>query len=343
MFFSGHRLECVKPLARYAALNNFVELGHTLGLEPAQMIRRVGLDPGSLPLQDRWVPADAVAELLERSAADTGRDDFGLALAAQRKLANLGPVSLVIREEPHVRSVLAVLVRHQHMYNEAVRINVTETSGLATIAVSVDVGRPGDFPQSTQLAVGVITHLLRIFLSPEWHPLAASLTAPAPPDPTRHNEFFGITVRFGGDFDGITMYTKDLDTPNPQADPELRRYAGQFLDSSGPDRGGDIENRVRELIELLLPTGRCSVDQVARSLGVDRRTVHRRLTAQNQTFSQVLDSTRVELARHMVASRRHTLTETADLLGFSSPGNFSRWFRRRFGQSPTEWRRGDRS
>ncbi len=333
----------MKPLVRYAALNNFVELGHTLGLEPAHLIRAVGLDPGSLPLQDRWVPADAVAELLERAATDTGRDDFGLALAAQRKLANLGPVSLVIREEPDVRSMLAVLIRHQHMYNEAVRIRLTETGGLATIAVSVDVGRSGDFPQSTQLAVGVVTHLLRMFLSPDWHPSAATLTAPAPPDPARHNAFFGTTVRFGGDFDGITVYTKDLDAPNSHADPELRRYASQFLDGGATDRGGDIEGRVRELIELLLPTGRCSVDQVARSLGVDRRTVHRRLAAQNQTFSAVLDSTRVELARHMVASDRHTLTETADLLGFSSPGNFSRWFRRRFGQSPTEWRRAVRA
>ncbi|WP_423132934.1 helix-turn-helix domain-containing protein [Gordonia malaquae] len=40
----------------------------------------------------------------------------------------------------------------------------------------------------------------------------------------------------------------------------------------------------------------------------------------------------------MVASRRHTLTEIADLLAFSSPGNFSRWFRTRFGRSPSQWR-----
>ncbi|MFW0783763.1 AraC family transcriptional regulator [Gordonia sp. CPCC 206044] len=329
----------MKPLARYASLNNFVELGHTLGFDPAQLVREVGLDPASLRLHDRWVPADAIAELLELAAGVSGRSDVGLTLAGYRRLANLGPLSLAIREEPDVRSALEVLIRHQHMYNEAVRTRLTEMSGIATIAITVDVGREGTFPQSMDLAVGVVHSLIRGFISADWQPLGVSFTHRAPVDPTHHHRFFGTTVQFDQDFDGISLYARDLDTPNGLADPELRRYTHQFLDEIAASAGPTTERRVRELIELLLPTGRCSVDQVARSLGVDRRTVHRKLAAEGQTFTTVLDVTRVELARHMVAGRRHSLTEVADLLGFSSPGNFSRWFRRRFDQSPSTWRR----
>ena len=32
--------------------------------------------------------------------------------------STLGPISVVLREEPDVRSALDVLVRHQRMYNE---------------------------------------------------------------------------------------------------------------------------------------------------------------------------------------------------------------------------------
>ncbi|AZG46971.1 AraC family transcriptional regulator [Gordonia insulae] len=329
----------MKPLARYAALNNYVELGHSLGLDPAQLVRDVGLDPASLALQDRWVPADAVAELLERSATASGRADFGLALARHRRLGNLGPLSLVIREEPDVRSALRVLIRHQHMYNEALRTRLSEAGGIATLATTVDVGGDGEVGQSVELAVAILFQLLQGFISPAWHPLAISFAHPAPPEHRPHDQFFHTTVRFDQDFNGITLYTKDLDTPNAMADPELRRYTQELLDGMAVSPDPDTAYRVRELIELLLPTGRCSVDQVARSLGVDRRTVHRRLRAEGETFSSVLDSTRVGLARHMVGSDRRSLTEVADLLGFSSPGNFSRWFRQRFGQSPSEWRR----
>jgi hypothetical protein len=43
---------------------------------------------------------------VEISAAASGRDDFGLRLAGFRRLANLGPLALAIREEPDVRSAL---------------------------------------------------------------------------------------------------------------------------------------------------------------------------------------------------------------------------------------------
>ena len=54
--------------------------------------------------------------------------------------------------------------------------------------------------------------------------------------------------------------------------------------------------RVRELIEVLLPTGHCSIVQVARSLGVGRRTVQRRRADSGETFSSLLNAVRAELA-----------------------------------------------
>ena len=120
--------------------------------------------------------------------------------------------------------------------------------------------------------------------------------------------------------------------------PSIGPYARQFLDTLDTRPEATPVTRVRQLIELLLPTGRCSVEQVARSLGVDRRTVHRHLAEAGQTYSSVLNATRVDLAEHLVAGRRYSLTEVADLLGFSSASNFSRWFSNEFGCSPRQWR-----
>jgi hypothetical protein len=89
----------VKPLARYASLANYVDLARSLGVDPFGMLRSVGLDPGGISLQDRWIPAEAVVELLEATAAQAQRDDIGLRLAELRRLSHLGPLSLVLREE----------------------------------------------------------------------------------------------------------------------------------------------------------------------------------------------------------------------------------------------------
>ncbi|MEV0062299.1 AraC family transcriptional regulator [Nocardia sp. NPDC050718] len=328
----------MKPLSRYASLNDYLDLARSLGLEPARLIRDCGLDPAGFGTQDRWIPAEAVAELLERSAAESGREDFGLRMAQLRRFANLGPLSLVIREEPDVRSALRLLARHEHMYNEALHTEIIEANGVATLRVSVDVGRPAPVRQAVELTTGVLHGLLRGFLGPTWRPIQISFSHPAPRDRATYYKMFGPHVEFDQDFDGILTYSTDLDAPNAMADPQLRTYAQRLMGRLTPTREATVTDRVRELVELLLPTGRCTVEQVARSLGVDRRTVHRRLAQDGTTFSAIVDDTRAALAERLVTHRRHSLTEVADLLGFSSVSNFSRWFRTRYGTSPRQWR-----
>lgn len=328
----------MKPLARYAALNGYADLSRSLGLDPSDLLRRCGLDPAGLGMPDRWVPAVAVATLLELSARESNHADFGLRLAELRRFSNLGPVSLVVREEPDVRSTLRILSRYEHMYNESLRTRLTESGGTATIRVDLDLGEPAESRQAIELAVAVLHRLLSGFLGSGWRPLAVCFAHHPPADIATHRRMFGTAVTFDHEFHGLVFSAADLSTPNRMADPGLHQYAHQLLESLEPSRVGTVPDRVRELIEVLLPTGRCSIEQVARSLGVDRRTVHRRLAAYDLTFSLLLDETRSALAERMLAGGRYTLTEISELLSFSAPSNFTRWFRGRYGCSPSNWR-----
>ena len=327
-----------KPQARYAALSGYGALSDSLGLEWAPLMRSVGLDPAGLAVQDRWIPAVAVARLLEISAVASGREDFGLRLVEFRQLANLGPLALVIREEPDVRSVLEMLIRYEHTYNQAISIRLSEANGLATVRMNLDLGEPTATRQATELAVGALHHIHRQLHGRRWQPLSVCFAHPAPADISTHLRIFGDVVQFQAEFTGIVLRAGDLAAPNTVADPLLRPYARQFLDTIGPPAEATMVARVRALIEALLPTGRCSIVQVARSLGVDRRTVQRHLAGSGETFSSLLDAVRAELAERFLPNPRRSLTEIAEQLGFSGPSAFSRWFRGRFGCSPSEWR-----
>ena len=111
-----------------------------------------------------------------------------------------------------------------------------------------------------------------------------------------------------------------------------------LITSLAASRDVTTSDRVRDLVEVLLPTGRCGVDQVARTLGMDRRTLHRHLAARGETFTSTVDAVRAGLAERYLSNERYRLTEIADLLGFAAPSAFSRWFRHRFGDSPSQWR-----
>ena len=63
----------------------------------------------------------------------------------------------------------------------------------------------------------------------------------------------------------------------------------------------------------LLGEGTCTIDRAAQHLGVDRRTIHRRLAKEGQTFSSIVDAVRRELAQRYLADNR-SLADIAMLL-----------------------------
>lgn len=325
------------PHVRYAALTRYIELCQEFDLDAAALMRSNGLDVTALTHQDAWVPAGAVARLLEDSASRSGCSAFGLRLAEKRRLSSLGPLSMVLREEVTVRSALDLLRRYERSYNEALRTSRTERQGLVTIRVDLELGEESPARQAWELAVGATHGVLRELLGTAWTAVGTYLPHPAPDDRTVHERVLGPNVTFDHDFAGIVLYSADLDQRLPEADPQRRAYAEEFLRALGP-RDASAVSRVRSTIEVLLPLGRCSADTVATELGVDRRTLHRHLGVEGETFSSVLDGVRTDLAERFLQTGRDSLTEISAMLGFGAPSGLSRWFRQRYGCSPSQWR-----
>src|SRR4029079_12814912 len=121
----------------------------------------------------------------------------------------------------------------------------------------------------------------------------------------------GAGLQFEHDFAGLVIYSRDLDAANPLSDPQLRPYAQRLLESIVSPRASTSRDRVKELMEFLLPLGKCTMDHVARSLGVDRRTLHRHLAEEGESFSSLLHATRATLAEHYLANDRYAMTDIA--------------------------------
>jgi AraC-like DNA-binding protein len=328
----------MRPCVRCATLDGYVGLARSAGLDPRRLLSEVGLAVADLAVPDRWVPAADVARLLDRSAAQSGLEDFGLRLAGLRRLATLGPLSVVLRQEPDLRSALGLLCRYEHSYNEAIRLRLDETGDLATMRLWFEFGEPAPTRQALELATRTLLGIIRELLGRQWEPLSVCFPHPAPASPATHLEVFGPRLQFGHEFAGVVFYAAELDAANTLSDPLLRPYADQLMRTLGAPPAETVTGRVTQLTEMLLPVGRCSTRQVSRSLGVTERTLHRQLTAEGQTFSGIMHATRESLAERYLATDRYSLTDVSELLGFTAPSAFSRWFRLRFGVSPTQWR-----
>jgi len=96
---------------------------------------------------------------------------------------------------------------------------------------------------------------------------------------------------------------------------------------------------VRRLIRKQLLFGQCSMEAVAASLGMHRRTLDRKLQRQGAQYGELVDSVKQEVARQLLHDTRLQVQQIAESLHFSTAANFATAFRRWTGKTPSEFRR----
>ncbi len=267
-------------------------------------------------------------------------EDFGLQLAMNRRLSNMGPISVVMREAANVRQALESLCRYMRLINATLLTGIEDYEDAVLIRERILL-QPAEPPvrQSIEMAVGVLYRTIEELLGPTWRPRSVCFEHRPPRNATCHKTLFGVTVEFNASFNGIVCAARDLCFNRiPGHDYRMASYVRRFLDQALSDSVESATHTVRHVVAAMLPSGRCTSDQVAKHLGVDRRTLHRRLSAEGVSFFSLLQSLRAELASRQILDGDRSLAELADLLGFSSASAFAFWFRKHFAMTVSNWK-----
>ena len=112
MALDSSRFSPMTALIRSAVLTSFTDVAASCGLDARALLVDAGLPQRCLDEPDLKVPARAVAHLLELAAQRGHEPAFGLRLAESRRLSNLGPLGLLVRDEPTLRDALEAVMHH---------------------------------------------------------------------------------------------------------------------------------------------------------------------------------------------------------------------------------------
>ena len=317
-------------LIRSASLTHFTEIARQCGLNPMALVRAVGLPSRCLSDPDLKIDTQAVIRLLEMAAHQAAEPAFGLRMGESRRLSNLGPLGLLLRDEPSLRHALDAIVRHIRVHNEALMVQIEEVGDMVLIRQEFAMQSSEPRRQAVELAMSVTYRILSLFMGAAWRPRLVCFAHPPPAYRAMHHRIFGDKVVFDHEFNGLMCSQSDLDQPNPSADPVMVRYVQELITSRAVD-APTFTQQVQQLIVSLLPQGQCNAEVVAQHLGCDRRTITRRLTLENTGFHQLMNEHRRRIVVQFLQNKSRPLAQVAILLGFSSPSAFSRWYRNQFG------------
>lgn len=99
-------------------------------------------------------------------------------------------------------------------------------------------------------------------------------------------------------------------------EPELKRRLSMM------ETDDSCAARVRSALMELLPSGECTIDDVAKKLGYSKRSLQRKLQEEDTNFQKQLNHTRELLARTYLANTDMTTEDIAFLLGYQESGSF---------------------
>jgi len=274
----------------------------------------VGLNRELLQDPGYPVPVDRVRALLEVTSRVPGAESFGLRLGARRRLANLGTVGLVMREEPTGLAALQTLCRYLQLVVPSLYIGIDEMEKVTIIREDLVFAHTTQVRQSIDMALAVMNGILSDLLDPSWKAQSVHFSHRAPADLQFHRRTFKCPLHFNAEINGIVCASADLRRQLPNRDVQLGRFVQAGLDKALAQARGSKAATVRQLIIALLPLGRCDATQVASHLRISSRTLHRTLTQEGHSFSSLLLESRRDLAMQQLRDSDRSITQIAQLL-----------------------------
>ena len=327
-------------LVRSETLSGFDTLVRKLGADPEQLYRKVGFSASLFENPDYMLPYANVSELLEITARQLGRGDFGLLLAANRKELPIGTLGLLMVQCPDVETAIKSTIEHYHLHSQGVSWNLAVEGDYAFLTRKDRVANQIPTYQYTVLSMCNLLRALKVICGKAWRPSAVRFTHFPPAKVTKLNRFFGLTVDFNQESTQFVFPAADLRREIANRDRDLEKILNdqvRALELQNANKQG-FGAKIKLLIEQSIHSQNCTQVYVAGLLAMHPKTLQRELHSQGVSFRALRAQARLDVAEHYLRDSTIPLTMIAEILGFSELSALSRAFKTRHGISPVVWR-----
>jgi AraC-like DNA-binding protein len=287
----------------------------------------------------RFTP-DEVTRLWEFALASTGNPVLGIDAELAARFIDFEAVGYATLSSENLEAALREFARYLALISSATTFAIEpQGDDLWLVMGHTGYTRPVP-PQRSAYSLLALLTLARWVTRREIRPLAAQFGFEAPGgNRAAFERAFGCPAKFMQPDNRLLFARSDLALKLPSHNPQLLALHEQVLEERLAFLGSDsLGLRVSEELMRRLARGEPRREEVAAALSLADRTLQRRLQAENTSFQKLLDDTRRELARKLLADPRCAIGEAAHRLGFADPSNFFRACRRWFGCAPGQYR-----
>ena len=293
---------------------------------------------------DGTISRNDLSCIYRNALAISNLEALGLSVGTQLHMSTHGPLGVAAFSGPDLRTGLGLIARFSVIRADFFEISARETSEGMRIALTETFDLCDLRQFMTESVLSGLFSAITFFTGAGEFKGRVNIAYPKPDYWQKYSGHFGEIIKFNQPATEIIVSNAILSLPSPVADPVLHQEAvalcqRQFVDikTGGADRGSESISAAVSKLMYENPGQLWTLNDVADSLFISRRTLIRRLEAEGTKFQAIRD----ELAKQQVVSYLNDASLSVEsigyLMGFSDTSSFRRSFKRWFGMSPSQY------
>jgi len=306
------------------------------GADADALLRKAGLSPQQIDDRDARLDVTRQVKFLDLVAEALEDELLGFHLAQTYDLRMIGLLYYTQSSCETMGEALRRCARYSAIVNEGIELRLHEGGNIEIDFEYVGIARHSDRHQ-VEFGMVTLARICRQLTNRQVSAAGVDLIHRRGAGADEFKSFFGSDVAFGTSEDRLSFAGSIKDLPVVGADfylhEMLTQYCEQALAGRRP-RQTSFGQSVENAIAVLLPHGKAGADEIARKLGVSRRTLARRLSSEGLTFADVTKTLKRDLAKRHLADGSLSISEIAWLLGYQDVSAFTNAFKRWTGTSP---------
>ena len=311
---------------------------HGLALE--ELCRAAGIDRALLDQQDAVMMFEPMCQMMDMAMKLTNDPFLGLHTGELSTPVTLGLVGQLMETSPDLMTAFMNTSKYLSAVT-GVYEYVAEVVGeeFRFYADPVEVWHnmsPETARMSVEMTYSGLLHIIRLLSSRVLYPVRIEMRYARPRDTSEYERVFKVMPQFNAPRNCMIFNQKSLQLPvighNPTVNQILKELLEKEIDKTR--REVSFSNEVRRLILVKFDTTLPQLTDLVQYFNTTPRTIQRKLKEEGQSFQQIADSVKKELAINLLKNPALTVNEVAYRLGYAEPSVFRRAFKKWTGVNP---------
>ncbi len=308
------------------------------GVPGAPLFRELDIraNPFGGPLER--VPTTVVATLLHRAVAVTGDPLFGLEVARHMHARNMHALASALLVSSSLREFCTRLARFWRFWTSSSSVRLVEGADGAYLEFYNLIDATAF--ESEDATLGYVVRLMHEASDHRFLAKRIEMRRPCPPDGgLAHRTALSCPVEFGFGTVRILFDAGDLDAAWPGGSREVAKANEDVvIHFTSRLSAAALDVRLLRVLIERFAIGPVAKAAAARELNMSTSALRHGLAKLGTSYSAIVETARADLAMANLEDGLKSIKEVAFRLGFSSPSNFSRAFKRWTGMSPLQFR-----